>query len=374
MTRSARSVSVVLACCLGGSLLVGCTSGGDEPAADASSPTDAASAAPHEAVAQEEPALPTGVVDEFLGLVSAVEEETSQARQQRLAEMERILSACMTEQGFDYTPVDWSYVEDLEAMQDAAPPSAEELTGGVADHGYGISTFVSGSQETPGSAVGGLHVDPNEEYVAAMSDAERQAYETALWGVGQGEAYITGEEPYDWTRWGCQGRSDHQLGIDQREYFDYAPYEDLRAQIDAMYMAVGDDPRVLGAEREWSACMAEAGFPGLDRVADAMGGIMAQSDQIWVETFGAATFDLSTEDYLTSPEYLAATEENARRHAELAEVEIPTAVADYACQDEVGYSRHYAEASVELQQAFYDEHRIELEAWLAAYEEFDART
>lgn len=370
MARSSRTAPVLLACWLGGGLLGGCTSGGEGSAAEASGPAGE----PATAATEDGPiaAPPTGPVDEFLGLVSAVGQETSEARQQRLAEMEQILATCMTEQGFSYTPNDWSSFEDLEepsGAEGAKPGVGDESRGDVAEVGYGISVIAE-EGEAPASAG---YVDPNAEYVASMSDAERQAYEAALWGLGQGEGYPE-EEPYDWTKWGCQGRSDHQLGVDQQEYFDDSPYQDIRAQIDAMYLAVGDDPRVLASEREWSQCMAEAGFPGLNRVADARGGIAAQNDQIWAETFGAATFDLSTEDYLTSPEYLAATEESARRLADLAVVEIPTAIADYACQDEVGYGKLSAEVSVELQERFYDEHRAELEAWLAAFEEFDARS
>ncbi len=371
MTRPARAAATVLACYLVSVLLGGCTSGGDEPTPSPSGPTDAASDTPD---ADEPARAPSGAMDEFQSLIYASGAETSEAQQQRLAEMEQILAACMAEQGFEYTPVDWSYMEEQEAMRGrgSAPETAEDLAASVAEYGYGISTQVPWPGDAQGSGPGGGQVDPNAEYVASMSDAERRAYETALMGVGQGEAYITGEEPYDWTQWGCYGRSDHQLGIDQREFFDDTPYEDLQAQIDAMYLAVSDEPRVLEAEREWSACMAEAGYSGLNRVADAMEGILAQSDQIWAETSFAVVSDLTTTDYLTSPEYLAAAEENARRHADLAQIEIPTAVADYACRDEVEYQRLYAEVSIELQQEFYDAHRAELEAWLAAYEEFQA--
>lgn len=102
------------------------------------------------------------------------------------------------------------------------------------------------------------------------------------------------------------------------------------------------------------------------------GGHVDPNEEYVASMSDAVVFDLTTTDYLTSPEYLAATEENARRHADLAGIEIPTAVADYACQDEVGYRRLYAEVFVELQQELYDARRTELEAWLAGYEKFQA--
>lgn len=100
----------------------------------------------------------------------------------RLAQMEESIAACMAEQGFDYTPVDWSPTEvDLSAgldMQAGTLEFAEQF-------GYGITTdpFASGLEDV---------VDPNEAYVAAMSDAERDAYFAALYGETWADADAAG--------------------------------------------------------------------------------------------------------------------------------------------------------------------------------------
>ena len=56
--------------------------------------------------------------------------------------------------------------------------------------------------------------------------------------------------------------------------------------------------------------------------------------------------------------------------AEAARREAEVAVADLGCQDEVDFRRVHAETAADVQQQFYDAHRVDLEAWLAAAQEY----
>ena len=370
--RSALAVVAARAC----GLTAAC-SGPDadpKPAAPPGSPDTAATepSEPSESAEPEVETYPVGVVEQFLADLSAVGSETGAEQVARLQAMEETIAACMREQGFAYTPQDWSSVAPPPEGHAPNPQRAitDEDLEFASEYGYGILVQPPiDDGPVPGAGLG-TPDDPNLAYVEAMSPAEEEAYYLALWGPGQGEAYIVGDEPYDWTKYGCTGLAGHEAGTDTRVVFDETPYEALRAEIDAMWPTIDQDPRIVAANQEWSLCMEAAGFPGFDTAVSAQLSFFEEEMRILDATHGAAQYDVSTDDYLTSPEYLAAEQAAAEMRAEVAQREAAVAVADVGCQADTDYRRVYAETSADLQQEFYDAHRTDLEAWLAAAEEY----
>ena len=364
---------VVVTCALIGGLVTGCTGG--DPVPDPSAPPKPSETAEPEPAAEATPQVRRGPLEELLDTVDQVSAESPEATLARLTENEELVAACMAEEGFEYTPTDWrANPSALEEAPRARGAVDVDLVAAAALYGYGISTqaLFDEAQEAPAPVV-----DPNAERVAAMSSAERQAWDLALAGPGQGDAYHEGREAYDWTQYGCQGRAGHEQEAAApesraREGFDDSAWSDLRDAIWELEASVPADPRLADARTGWSSCMAAAGYPGYDDPSDATMEIVDRASRIWEQAGGGVQFDLSTDEYLTDPAYLAQQAEVERLEAELAQVEIALAVADTTCQVEVGYGDAYVETWIALQEEFYAAHRTDLDAWLAAFEEFQA--
>jgi hypothetical protein len=93
---------------------------------------------------------------------------------------------------------------------------------------------------------------------------------------------------------------------------------------------------------------------------DAQNALMEQQNAIYDEVYG--------QDVVEESEWEKLEAEVEKRTAELREAEIATAVADFDCQDEVGFEKVRVEVTNEYQQTFVDAHRAELEAWVESAE------
>lgn len=299
----------------------------------------------------------------------------------RLAEMEDLIAACMAEQGFSYTPVDYSAMEvDLSAGLEMAGGRLEFAE----QYGYGITTnpFTTGEDEV---------TDPNEEYVAAMSDAERDAYLTALYGAawsgdpaddgddgtdGAGEdgAGADDAEPlegYDWTEAGCSGRAQQEVMTPGLEDDEFAALEE---ELITMLGEAEGDPRLAQANSDWSACMLDAGYDGLAQVGDGEASIMAEVEAAQAEVLGQGLGGGAPTDPeaaareamrrgLTNPSAEAALEEAV---AAITPREIATAVADAKCRESSGYEDVRRAVDTEYQLEFLAQHGDEIQDWLQA--------
>ena len=351
---SARRAVLSFAAALAVALPLAACSGGDEP-----EPTPTPS--------QEEAAPLEAMLTEYLS------DWSDEDIQERLAEMERQVAACMAEEGFDYTPVDYSEVEfDLGATLDLQPGSAEFAE----QYGYGITTdpFTSGDTEV---------TDPNEAYVAAMSDAERDAYLTALYGAAYADAGATPEdealEDYDPAEAGCTGRAQQQVMTSGLQDEAFSALQDDMLQ---MLADADADPRLTQVSTDWSVCMLDAGFDGLQAVGDGEAAISAEVEAARAEVYGGAAAAGDAGDPAAAarralleagggadPRLDAAFEEAL---AEITPREIDMAVADAACRDEVGYDDVRRQVDTQYQLAFLAEHADEIQTWLETLSGTDA--
>ena len=271
----------------------------------------------------------------------------------RAKKTESLVAACMAEQGFDYTPFNYS--------GGAAAPSGEPLdvqwgTRAFAEkYGYGATTDPGGykAAEAAASAAQPAQVDPNELAVAAMSAAEKAAYNEALYGVADPDA----ERTYEWQKAGCQGKAEHeseQVGTGM----DAAQYASLQADISALQDSEKTDPKLADLNARWASCMSDAGYGGLAAVGDAENAIY---DEVYAVS-DAAHASAGENVELTD----AQTAEINATLAAMTPREISTAVADIDCRTATNYDKDSQTVSFALQQAFVDSHKTELDAWLAA--------
>lgn len=303
---------------------------------------------------QEEQEL--GAIDQlYQDIYGDWSEEDSTAQQTR---MEEIVAECMAEQGFDYTPVDYSSMGTSYSSDDL---DVEWGTLEFAkEYGYGMTTDPWGAQDQAPPEQTEEFADPNQDYVMAMSESEQQAYYAALAGeqmTMDPSAAEPEEVEYNWETAGCQGRANHQVyegGIDTDEFAS------LQEELNGMYEQTMNDPRMAELNSEWASCMADAGYTGLAAVGDAENTFSEQVNALYENAYTDMPPDATEEDY-------AAIEEGiADERAAMTANEIETAVADFTCREEVRYDEVQSEINLENQQEFYDTHKAELEAWAEA--------
>jgi hypothetical protein len=335
---------VLAGACAAALLLAGCTGGSPDAGATA-------------------PAPDLGPLEEYLARVygwadgdapSAEDQQAEHDRRQR--EAEELIAACMREQGFDYVPA----AGDGGVVSGVDPEVAWGTAEFAEQYGYGISTDPYGwdDQELP------MTEDPNQEYLDAMSDAERDAYWAALWGPPhEADESADGDEwEYDWTRAGCNGAAHHEV-------WDDDPSDEFAGLQDAMrevWEQIAVDPRVRALDAAWSACMAAAGFGGLDS-RDA---VYQPLNDEWNRVQGWDDPDyqalLEAWDWAADPDGPGEPDVDPEEVRAFRAHEIATAVADLGCQEEVAYDDGVRQVSHELQREFVDRHRAELDAWVAA--------
>ncbi|MFI2755129.1 hypothetical protein ACGIF2_16995 [Cellulomonas sp. P22] len=285
----------------------------------------------------------TGPLSAYFERISGGYEEQDWDAMNR--QMEEVTAACMREAGFEYTPQDYTGTTTVVTEEAGAEYGTEEY---AAKNGYGITTSIGATADPDAEE----WVDANADYVAGMSETEQAAYYEALYGeqsttdVEDPEAEAT---EYDWTTAGCQGKASHEVyetGTAQEAWEDPA-FADLQEQIQALYEQSSTAPQFTEINTAWSDCMSEAGYD-FATVNDASMSISDASNALWENVQDESGPDP------------AALEE-------LKTKEIATAVADARCQKSTDYQKRYQKAWNALEQDFVDQHKDELEAWVAAH-------
>src|SRR5674476_193026 len=270
---------------------------------------------------------PLGVIEQITAEIDPGNLEDAEAAATRIQE---IIAACMTEQGFEFFPVRPTFIdgqeqEDYLAEQLGVRPGTLEY---AQQYGYGLSTHAYREMPEPSAPP-----NPNEQVLEAMSDAERQAWGSAMFGESQADDDLASQ--------GCWGRASYEVYEAPPEGLDLEPFAPLQAEIDTMFGSLQNHPRQLDLDSRWMACMAEAGQPEFDSPADAIDSITAE----WDGFRGIGPSD---------------------QVAKFTSREIAVATADFTCQDEVEYAATQRQISIDVQQEFYDAHKAELDAWVEA--------
>jgi hypothetical protein len=223
-------------------LLAVAACGGDDPS---SSPQGAPKAGEHGTDRTDGGGAEDGSVTltDLLGGDSLADRATQVREADR--RRQELVRDCMADQGFDYVVhVTAGRVEN--AMGLPTDLTDEEFR---RKYGYGIATgFEASLNRPPGQGGPDVAEDPNVAIVDALSPAERTAYEHTLHGSDNAEGAAAGCEGKAIEATDRAGQLTTELG-DQ--------LEDLRARIDA-------DSRVVAAQKDWVACMKDAGYPYAD--------------------------------------------------------------------------------------------------------------
>ncbi len=271
---------------------------------------------------------PVGVIE---GIYQEMRAGSSLEQAQAVAmQAQERISACMAEQGFEYTPVT-PQIQDGQKLQDALVAELGAVPGTLEfaeQHGYGWTTGAWQGQAYPDQP----EPDPNIQRQVAMDESEALAYSAALYGADPTD---------DWQTQGCEGRVGHEVTSEQNVTAVTDPA--LQVELDTMWATIGEHPRQVELDSYWAQCRAESGNPGFTVPLDAENSILeAQA---------------------------ALNPDDADAVADLTAREIALAVADYTCREDVSYADTQRQISIDVQQEFYDAHQTEVDGWLQAVQE-----
>ncbi|MCL1801047.1 MAG: hypothetical protein FWG25_06770, partial [Promicromonosporaceae bacterium] len=283
-----------------------------------------------------------GPLDEFQMRISgfALDEgqsvQDAQTRLQRqMQAMDEYIAECMAAQGFDYNFGGGGISVAIISEDDLSVP--RDSLAFAQTYGFGVSTDPWGLRRTDDdSASGGsvlLGEDPNQAMLAAMSDAEREAWQEALHGprveldIDDLVAGAGGE--WDWRRGGCSGAAFGAIWENQTP----EEFTALEEEVNGFFVLVNADPRIGTLNARWGNCLADAGYPGL-RDPQA---INEQLFEEWANLLGlnmafaggaAGDGGGSAVQAEPSPEEIAAFTER----------EIALAVADWECRNALDFA------------------------------------
>jgi len=268
-------------------------------------------------------------------------DEKEAAAQQK--KVEELVAVCMADEGFDYKPVDQTQYTSFSS--DDEDRDTEEW---VAEHGYGMNQTPEEQEAMNEQA--SEYVDPNQEYVMALSQSEQEAFYEVLYGPGPTDEEMAAMEDgdgsgyeYNWETAGCQGAAQHEIsGEDLTQSDKYKPLVD---DMSSVWEKLLKDPAVVKLEAAWSACMADAGYPAFKAKQDAQNEVN-EAQNAYYES--------------------GATEEpDEATRAEWRDHEIEVALADFKCSKKIDYQKTYLTAQYRLENEFIDDHKSELDAMVA---------
>jgi len=329
-------------------------------------------------------------ISEAMGQENFSFDEDKMEEQNR--EVELATRECMLGLGFEYDIVDSSQ----NAMVSAGGFN-EDLTEKeyVETYGFGYSTMFEEQFEMFDAEE--MATDPNNERMMAMSEAEGQAYQEALWGknpfedaefdpaTGQpldpetGEPVDMDEFFKDYEPTGCQSEAFEE--VYGSNFGPFGPGggidEDLQTGIEDLYESIEADSRVVAANDSWSACMTEAGytFSSKDSIWEVMDEKMQPIQEAMFgtpadmaaqqEEFEAADVESMTEEeriaffeeMMPSPELDADTQLLLE---EIQEFELGAAKADFECSK--GVEDAYHEVRIEYEENFVAENQAAFDA------------
>jgi hypothetical protein len=321
-------------------------------------------------------------LSDFFGYEEEDPEAAEANYREQEARVQELIRSCMAAAGFEYQPMNqpegsFGFVDE---------EWDEEKW--VREQGFGITTWYGNEGEfTETTVVGEEWVDPNQEMLDAMSDAEREAWYAALHGTEeeQMEGSYTEVDPETGEEYtvmeghgaGCQGEAYAAEYGEQSGNEDL--WEELSPAMDAMYQQVQADPRIVELDQEWSACMASAGYEyeSMTKMQETIyddfqtrfdeivgpGGGYRDPFEGWSQEEIEAFFEEKTEEEIDAffREAEQTTNDNVDMDAlaALQQEEIDMAVADFECRDD--YWEVYQDISEEYEADFVAENRDILE-------------
>lgn len=298
-------------------------------------------------------------------------DEQMKEQQEMEAKIEKLVAACMTEQGFEYTAVVPDFQNDIDMSgsdDDVWDPDDEKW---VAKWGYGITDWPGREDEDQQQELYEEEAsdNPNYAYYESLPESAKVAYDEALSGpVLTDEEYADPDYEYNWEEGGCYGQASHDLEGDVGDD-PLIEYEDLIEKMNSLWEEQESDPKVIALEGEWASCMSDAGESGFDAQYDAAESISTEYGELNPTQVDPGPDDSAAEG--EAAEELDMSPETNPEIAELKEREIALALVDLECREKTSYWDEMQKISFEREQEFIDQNKAELDAMKLALEQAD---
>jgi len=217
----------------------------------------------------------------------------------------------------------------------------------VAEHGYG--SFQTPEERAEMDEQAEDYVDPNMDYVNALSPSEQTAYYEILQGPQMTEEeYAAMEESgeameFNWETQGCYGAASHEVNGD--DVTQSEKYKPLMDSLNKLYDTQQKHPETVKVDAEWAACMADAGYAEFKTKQEAQESVYAESNAYW--------------------ENGATEEPDEATQTKWRENEIDVALADFKCSEKVDYQDRTLKVQYDLENQFIDDNKAELDALIA---------
>ncbi|WGD37107.1 hypothetical protein [Lysinibacter sp. HNR] len=270
-------------------------------------------------------------------------------------EVEEAVAVCMADQGFTYTPnTDTSHLVGADLDSDFY--KGRGTLEWAEKNGYGVTTQASSQDsEEPTS-------NPDEEYLASLSEDEREAYDIALFGAPSGSE--EGDSPdegssaeeFDPATAGCHQNATREImseGIG--EAFTDPTYTELMEQMGTLQEKVMKDPAYLAARKQWGECLADAGYPDVEGVegTDAFELVLQKQNEL---------YGLDDTDSSGNP-----AQPTQQQLKELADYEIQVATADFKCGEKTKANEILLDLQYKLEEEFIAKNKAKLDSFIATY-------
>ena len=278
----------------------------------------------------------------FDAIYGGYDEDTFAAEQVLIEEK---VAACMSDEGFEYIPVDQTQYQSSGSANEWKPDDEEW----VAQYGWGYVN--SPGMEAANEPDANTFVDPNQDYVMGLSETEQAAFYETLYGPSPSEEELAedGSYEYSWEDGGCYGAAQHEVQGDNA--WDDEKNKPLIEKMNKLYEETQKDPRLIEANAKWASCMADAGFADYTSPQDAQEKFSNEINAVYE---GAGEQGVQPDD---------------PKLKELGAREIEIALADLACAKETDIRQLALKVQFDLEEQFIKDNKAELDALLADAEQ-----
>ncbi|WP_017793492.1 hypothetical protein [Leucobacter salsicius] len=302
-----------------------------------------------------------GPLTKYMNALFEGEEYTQETFDKQQLEVEELVAACMTKEGFEYipNPSNGGMVMASEGESEGPEWGTEEF---AKQYGYGIIDW-PGSEDVEAQPDEDEYVDLNADYVNSLSESESAAYYEALHGPQPTEEEMLAQQEdenyeYNWEEAGCYGAANNKVQQESNSYqaaSEDPQFADLFTAMNEVFSVVYDEENphedVAKLNRDWADCVAEAGLSEFTSPNQAQQALFDEYNEL--QSAGG-----------DNEEYVEPSKADKKKFQER---EVEVAVADLACKKKLSYDDKLEKLQFELEQKFVDEHKAELDAMIAQY-------